>query len=67
MGLDDMKKKASGALSSDKGEKRSDDALDRGSDFASDRTGGKYDDKIDKGRDAADERIGNEGADDSNR
>lgn len=57
MGIAD---KAKDALSGDKGEKRSDDALDRASDFADDKTGGKHADKIDKGRDAADKRIGNE-------
>lgn len=57
MGIAD---KAKDALGGDKGEQRSDDALDRASDFADDKTGGKHADKIDKGRDTADKRIGNE-------
>lgn len=56
--------KAKGFLNSDKGEKASDSALDKGSQFAESKTGGKYDDKIDKGRDAADDKVGNASADD---
>ncbi len=54
MGIGD---KAKDALSGDKGEQRSDDALDRASDMADEKTGGKHSDKIDKGRDAADKKI----------
>ncbi len=63
MGLGDMAKKAKQALSSDKGEQLSDQALDRGADLANRMTGGKYADKVEQGRDAVDERVGNEGAD----
>lgn len=62
MGLGDMAKKAKQALSSDKGEQLSDQALDRGADLANRVTGGKYADKVEAARDAADERVGNEGA-----
>ena len=43
MGIDDLKNKAGDALSSDKGEKASDAALDKGGDAASRATGGKHD------------------------
>lgn len=54
-GLGDKAKKA---LDSDKGEKISDSALDRGEQFADQRTGGKFDAQTDKARDAADQRVG---------
>lgn len=57
MGLSD---KAKDFLSSDKGEKHSDDALDRVADAADGKSGGKHADKIQQGRDAADKRIGTE-------
>lgn len=55
-----MMDKAKGALNSDKGEKASDSALDKGEQFADKKTGGTHDAQIDKGRDAADGRIGNQ-------
>ncbi|MFH5821713.1 antitoxin [Georgenia sp. AZ-5] len=58
MGIGD---KAKDFLSTDKGEQKSDDALEKGSDFVSDKTGGKYDERLDKGVDAADDRIGTTG------
>lgn len=60
MGIDDLKGKASDALSSAKGEKASDAALDKGGDAASKATGGKHDDQIDKGASKADDAIGTE-------
>ena len=59
MGLGDLKSKASEALSSDKAEQVSDQALDRAAKAAKKVTGGKFDEKIDTVRDAADDRIGN--------
>ena len=58
MGLMD---KAKDALNSDKGEQVSDQALDKGEQFADQKTGGKHASQIDKGRDLADERIGQPG------
>lgn len=60
MGLDDLTNKAKDAMSSDKGEKVSDQGLDKATDFANDKTGGKFDDQINKGRDAADGKLGND-------
>jgi len=59
MGLGDLKSKASEALSSDKVEQVSDQALDRVAKTAKKVTGGKFDEKIDSVRDAADAKIGN--------
>ncbi|WP_454042038.1 antitoxin [Cellulosimicrobium sp. Marseille-Q8652] len=58
MGIDDLKNKASDALDSDKGEKASDTALDKGGDAASKATGGKHDEQIDQGTDRADKAVG---------
>ena len=58
-GLGDKAKKA---LDSDKGEKMSDQALDRGEQFADDRTGGKFDAQTDKAGDLADQRLGEKDA-----
>jgi hypothetical protein len=52
--------KAKDFLGSDKGEKASDGALDKGADFAEGKAGG-HADQIAKGRDAADSKIGDEG------
>ena len=54
-GLGDKAKKA---LDSDKGEKTSDSALEKGEQFADDRTGGKYDAQTDKAGDKADDVLG---------
>ncbi|CAM2971732.1 Rv0909 family putative TA system antitoxin [Actinomyces slackii] len=59
MGLDDLSKKASEALGSDKTEELSDKALDTAADAAKKATGGKFDDKIDSARDAIDGKLGN--------
>lgn len=58
MGIDDLQGKASDALSSDKGEKASDAALDKGGDAASKATGGKHDEQIDQGAQKADDALG---------
>jgi hypothetical protein len=50
--------KAKDFLNSDKGEKVSDQGLDRAEQFADQKTGGQHAAQIDKGRDLADERIG---------
>lgn len=60
MGIGDFTEKGKDFLDSEKGEQKSDDALERGSDFASEKTGGKYDEHLDKGTGAADRRIGDE-------
>ncbi len=52
--------KAKDFLDSDKGEKASDGALDKGAEFAEGRAGG-HADQIAKGRDTADRKIGDEG------
>jgi hypothetical protein len=62
MNFGEMKDKAEQALNSDQGEKYSDQALEKGEQFADEKTGGKYDQQIDKGRDLADERIGQQDA-----
>ncbi|MFC8191088.1 Rv0909 family putative TA system antitoxin [Cellulomonas sp. NPDC057328] len=58
MGIDDLKGKASDAMSGEKGEQASDAALEKGSDAASSATGGKHDDQIDKAQSGADKKIG---------
>jgi hypothetical protein len=50
--------KATDALSSEQGEKRSDPALDKAEQFADDKTGGKFYRQSDKVGDMADQRIG---------
>lgn len=52
--------KAKDFLDSDKGEKASDSALDKGSDMAEGKAGG-HADQVAKGRDLADGKIGDEG------
>ncbi|WP_136314372.1 MULTISPECIES: antitoxin [Actinomyces] len=60
MGLDDLKKKAEGVVSSDKVEEVSDKVLDKAAEAAKKVTGGKFDSQVDSARDAADKAIGNE-------
>ena len=60
MGIDDMKNKATDALNTEKGEKASDSALDKGGDAAAKATGGKHDEHIDKAQAQADQRLGQE-------
>ncbi|CED90554.1 MAG: antitoxin [Actinomyces succiniciruminis] len=58
MGLDDLKKKAEGVVSSDKVEEVSDKVLDKAAEAAKKVTGGKFDSQVDSARDAADKAIG---------
>lgn len=60
MGLDDLKKKAEGVVSSDKVEETSDKVLDKAAEAAKKVTGGKFDSQVDSARDAADKAIGND-------
>jgi hypothetical protein len=60
MGIDDMKNKATDALNTEKGEKASDSALDKGGDAASKASGGKHDEQLDKAQAQADQRLGQE-------
>ncbi|WGW10774.1 antitoxin [Saxibacter everestensis] len=62
MGLGDLTNKAKKFLNSEKGEKASDNLLNKASEAARKATGGKYDDKIEKARRTADKHIGNESA-----
>jgi hypothetical protein len=61
MNFGEMKDKAERALDSDKGEQYSDQALEKGEQFADEKTGGKYDEQIQKAEQAADQRIGEQG------
>ena len=58
MNFGDMEKKAEQFLDSEKGEKYSDEALQKGEQFADRRTGDKYDQQIEKAEQFADEHIG---------
>lgn len=71
-GFDDITKKATAflnsdktkdALKSDKAEEISDKLLDGVADLANKVTGGKYTDKIESARASADEKIGSDGDD----
>ncbi|MEX3563190.1 antitoxin [Corynebacterium phoceense] len=53
--------KAKDALNSDKGEQISDQALDKGAEFATGKLGENKADQIDSARDKADEHIGKQG------
>jgi hypothetical protein len=59
MGIGGLGDKAQDALGN---EKVSDQALDKGEQFADDKTGGKYDAQTDKAGDMADQRLGDEGS-----
>jgi hypothetical protein len=50
--------KAKDALSSDKGEKASDSALDKAGDAVDKKTGGGHEKQVDKAEQAADSKIG---------
>jgi hypothetical protein len=54
--------KAKQALDSEKGEKVSDQGLDKAEQLADDKTGGKFDKQSDKVGDMADQRIGQQDA-----
>jgi hypothetical protein len=58
MGIGGLGDKAQDALGN---ENASDQALDKGEQFADDKTGGKYDAQTDKVGDMADQRLGEEG------
>jgi hypothetical protein len=58
MGIGGLGDKAQDALGN---ENVSDQALDKGEQFADDKTGGKYDAQTDKVGDMADQRLGEEG------
>jgi hypothetical protein len=58
MDLGGLGDKAKKALDSEKGEERSDQAIDKAEQFADDKTGGKFDAQTDKARDLADEHLG---------
>ncbi|HLS14428.1 MAG TPA: antitoxin [Beutenbergiaceae bacterium] len=57
MGLDDIKKKVTGALSD---EDRTDAHLDKGADAINKRTGGKHADRVSKAREFLDSKLGDE-------
>jgi hypothetical protein len=63
MSFGDLGNKAEQFLDSDKGEKTSDQALDKAEQFADDRTGGQHDDQIAKAEKFADEHVGQGDAD----
>jgi hypothetical protein len=54
----DLADKAKGLADSDKGEKATDSAIDKGKDAASGATGGKSDGAADKAGDVADQKLG---------
>jgi ElaB/YqjD/DUF883 family membrane-anchored ribosome-binding protein len=58
MDLGGLADKAKKALDSEKGEKASDQALERGEQFVDQRTGDKYDGQTDKAFDKADDLVG---------
>lgn len=58
MGLGDLTKKASDALSSEKAEEISDTVLDKAGTAAKKVTGGKFDSQIDSAIQAADKAVG---------
>ena len=58
MNFGELAKKAEQALDSEKGEKYSDEALDKAERFADERTGGKHSSQLEKAERFADEHIG---------
>src|SRR4051794_33165408 len=58
MNFGEMKDKAGQFLDSDKGEKYSDEGLQKAEQFADERTGGKHDEQIQKAGQFADEHVG---------
>jgi hypothetical protein len=56
--MSDLADKAKGLADSDKGEKVTDGAIDKGQDAASDATGGKADGAAEKAGDVADQKLG---------
>lgn len=58
MNFGDLGKKAEQFLDSDKGEKVSDEALEKAEGFADQRTGGTHSDQLEKAERFADDHIG---------
>jgi hypothetical protein len=56
--MSDLADKAKGLADSDKGEKVTDGAIDKGQDAASKATGGKADGAAEKAGDVADQKLG---------
>ncbi|QIS42997.1 antitoxin [Clavibacter capsici] len=54
----DLTDEAKGLIDSDKGEKATDAAIDKGQDAASNATGGKSDGAAEKAGDVADQKLG---------
>jgi hypothetical protein len=63
MNFGEMKDKAAQFLDSDKGEKVSDQGLEKAEQFADERTGGKHAEQIEKAEQFADEHVGERNAD----
>jgi hypothetical protein len=63
MNIGDLTKKAEQFLDTEKGEKLSDQALEKAAQFAEERTGGKHDAQIEKAEQFADEHVGRRDAD----
>jgi hypothetical protein len=59
----EMREKAEQFLDSDRGEKYSDEALEKAARFADERTGGTHGEQIEKAEQVADEHIGQRDAD----
>jgi hypothetical protein len=57
-GMADLGDKAKGLIDSDKGEKATDAAIDKGQDAAGNATGGKSDGAAEKAGDVADQKLG---------
>jgi hypothetical protein len=65
MNFGEMKDKGEQFLDSDKGEKVSDQGLEKAEQFADERTGGKHTEQIEKGEQFADEHVGEPNTDQS--
>jgi hypothetical protein len=63
MNFGEMKDKAGEFLDSDKGEKVSDQGLDKAEQFADQRTGGKHAEQLEKGEQFADDHLGERNTD----
>ena len=67
MNFGEMKDKADQFLDSEKGEKYSDQGLEKAEQFADQRTGGTHDDQIHKAEQFADEHVGQRDSGDARR
>jgi hypothetical protein len=65
MNFGEMKDKATEFLDSEKGEKVSDQGLEKAEQFADERTGGKHAEQLQKGEQFADEHVGERDGDGS--